>query len=202
MPKGDKNSVLNKARAIVKQKQQEFNYTVSKTGCWIWKGGVGKDGYGKLKRNGKTIRAHRFFFELHKHLILPGQVVCHTCDTPLCVNPEHLFAGTQLDNERDKDAKGRRPDSPSITHPESLPRGEDHHRYGKGMPGHVAQALLEANVGRPLSNQHKERLSPLTPEQVVAIRNDTRPQHEIAADYGVAQITISRIKRKVRWTHV
>lgn len=177
-------------------------HTIEKNGCWMFSGKPGSDGYGKLKIAGKTIRAHRAYYEAYVGQIPKGMWVLHHCDTPMCVNPEHLYVGTQLDNERDKDARGRRPPSPSITHPESLRRGEKHHRFGKSMPDSVASALLKANKGRALTPAHKEKLSPLTVEQIVAIRADMRPQHVIASEYGVGQMTISRIKRRVRWAHV
>lgn len=76
------------------------------SGCWIWTGSVGSDGYGKAKKGGKTYRAHRLSYELFCDA--PGDMlVMHKCDTPLCVNPEHLTLGTPADNMKDKVAKGR-----------------------------------------------------------------------------------------------
>ena len=87
----------------------QLNRVVKTTcGCWEWQGVLDKDGYGKAKRYGKTIRAHRLFYEEFVSNIPHGMLVLHNCDNPKCCNPEHLFIGTQLDNERDKDAKGRR----------------------------------------------------------------------------------------------
>ena len=171
-------------------------------GCWRFSGKPGSDGYGKLKIAGKTVRAHRAYYMDYVGPIPDELWVLHRCDNPMCVNPEHLYVGTQLDNERDKDIRGRRPASPSLTHPEKLPRGENHHRFGKGMPPNAADALREANKGRALSPDHKAKLSPLDPEKVKAIRGDARTQRAIAKDYGVAQMTVSRIKRGIRWTHV
>jgi hypothetical protein len=76
-------------------------------GCWVWAGGVGRDGYGKLKVNGKTVRAHRVAYELANGDIPEGMLVCHSCDTPLCVRPDHLFVGRPSDNSRDMVEKGR-----------------------------------------------------------------------------------------------
>jgi hypothetical protein len=76
------------------------------TGCWLWTGTLGLDGYGKIKRAGKTYRAHRLSYELFCDA--PGEMlVMHKCDTPLCVNPDHLSLGTPADNMEDKVAKGR-----------------------------------------------------------------------------------------------
>lgn len=59
-------------------------------------------------RNRKVYRAHRFSWEMANNKKIPaGMLVCHTCDTPLCVRPDHLFLGTNLDNIRDRTLKGR-----------------------------------------------------------------------------------------------
>ena len=89
---------------------QLTNFVVElKTGCWLWQGAVDKDGYGKCKRNGKSVRAIRLFFEHYVHDLTAKQYACHKCDRPVCVNPDHLFAGTHRENESDKDQKRRRP---------------------------------------------------------------------------------------------
>jgi HNH endonuclease len=98
------------------------------TDCWNWNGSIGMDGYGKAKRRGKTIRAHRLVYSFYKGEIPHNYFVCHSCDNPLCVNPKHLWVGTHKENELDKTTKGRRSASPTISHPHTLPKGEDHHK--------------------------------------------------------------------------
>lgn len=75
--------------------------------CWIWIGGKTRDGYGQIKFNGSTRRAHRVIWELTFGAIPPNTHVLHKCDNPSCVNINHLFLGTDRDNTIDKVSKGR-----------------------------------------------------------------------------------------------
>jgi hypothetical protein len=77
-------------------------------GCWRWLGGVDKDGYGIAKFIGnRRVRVHRAAYQIFNGKIPHGMMVCHSCDTPGCVNPEHLFVGTALDNKTDSVSKRR-----------------------------------------------------------------------------------------------
>lgn len=80
---------------------------VTETGCWIWIGAVTAKGYGFFNKNKKRIKAHRHSFELFHQKEIGSMCVLHKCDVPSCVNPEHLFLGTQKDNMLDKKLKGR-----------------------------------------------------------------------------------------------
>lgn len=86
----------------------EFELRIDKTGpCWLWIGGRFDSGYGKVLRGAKKLRAHRVSYELYVAPIPEGMHVLHKCDNPPCVNPNHLFLGTHIDNMRDMERKGR-----------------------------------------------------------------------------------------------
>jgi len=75
--------------------------------CWLWQGAKNSDGYGNLTYRGKPYRAHRLAWILTNGPVPEGMEVCHTCDNPLCANPNHLFVGTHLENMHDSLNKGR-----------------------------------------------------------------------------------------------
>jgi hypothetical protein len=81
--------------------------------CWVWQRSKLKKGYGKITigskkfGNRKNALAHRISYEIFVGPIPKGLQVCHDCDNPSCINPDHLFLGTNQDNVDDKQKKGR-----------------------------------------------------------------------------------------------
>lgn len=150
-------------------------------GCWLWTGATSDSGYGHLSVNGQQIYAHRFSYELHFGPLAPGFFGCHRCDVfwpdltyRRCVRPNHLFAGTHLDNMRDAKAKGRTSHKPL---PEaSQPRGEAH-----GM------AKLTEEAVREVRRRHAEG--------GISFGG-------LAREFGVSPDAIAFVIRRKTWAHI
>lgn len=86
----------------------EFNIErVTESGCWLWTGRTNPRGYGQIAVPNSRY-AHRVAYEAYKGSFDKNLFVCHKCDTPSCINPDHLFLGTHSDNMKDAIRKGRR----------------------------------------------------------------------------------------------
>lgn len=93
--------------------------------CWVWVASTTRRGYGTIRIGGRQLAAHRLSWELHNGPISDGLFVCHRCDNPMCVRPDHLWLGSHTENMQDMVAKGRRVDGPSLN-PEQRARGASH----------------------------------------------------------------------------
>lgn len=149
--------------------------------CWLWTGASAKRAhatYGHIWYGGKVDRAHRVSWKLHFGPISEGMQVLHRCDTPLCVRPDHLFLGSQLDNIHDMERKGRRR---SVS-------GDAHHARRPG-----------ARVGE---RNGRARITAADVPVIRQLRADGLMFREIAARYGVAVPTIMHIVSRKNWSHI
>jgi hypothetical protein len=114
VPSGRKfcNAECYRQKRLTQPIEQRFWSKVDRSGeCWLWTGGAWNSGYGQFRLSGqkgqqKTIGAHQYSYQLAHGRMPDGLEVMHSCDTPLCVRPDHLRAGTHLQNVRDAAAKG------------------------------------------------------------------------------------------------
>ena len=106
-----KRGTTDKA-AVIKpwttERLEEKTEKVTESGCWLWLGSPGRHGYGEIRINNKIELAHRLSWKLFNGDIPRGMQACHRCDVRSCVNPSHLFLGTNMDNILDSMKKGRR----------------------------------------------------------------------------------------------
>lgn len=116
--------------------------TVSESGCHEWNAARFKTGYGAItvgsKRNGtkRTEYAHRMAWTIAKGPIPNGMFVCHKCDNPRCVNPDHLFLGTSQDNMQDMSSKGRWGNQYSENPPTHCKRGHEFNEINTRIGSH------------------------------------------------------------------
>lgn len=92
---------------------------VTESGCWLWTTSLDSYGYGNFYsyKYKKNIRASRYSLELYKNEVAGNLFALHKCDIPACVNPDHLYIGTQVDNMQDRIKRNR----------VQMPFGENHH---------------------------------------------------------------------------
>lgn len=151
------------------------------TGCLLWCAGASKYGFFQVKlADGAWVKelAHRVSWTLTYGAIPVGAQVLHRCDTPLCVNPAHLFLGTAQDNVADMVAKGRQARGAShgsATQPEATPRGEAH---------------------------YNARITALQVRAIRCLYEDGFTQSEIAEAFGMTQANVSAIVLRKTWTLV
>lgn len=101
---------LSKGRNLIfcSDKCRLWYYVKQENECWIWQGALNYRGYGKFSmKSDKNISAHRASYLIFNGPIIQGLFVCHTCDNPKCVNPDHLWLGSAMDNYKDSIKKGR-----------------------------------------------------------------------------------------------
>ena len=144
---------------------------VPNSGCWIWLGSINDFGYGKLTLNSKSVRAHRLSWEQHRGPIPDGLWVLHKCDVPCCVNPDHLFLGTRVDNVRDMFQKGR------------------------GGREKMVATRRARGIGRGEGNPNAK----LTEAQAREIYLSREMGTVLARRFGISQAIVSEIRHRKRW---
>lgn len=102
------------APITIPKRLEKYAKRDTSTGCLIWHGAKDYNGYGRGTMGGKTISIHREVYKHYKGEIPDGLLVLHHCDTPSCVEHEHLFVGTAQDNCDDKMRKGRHSNGKSV----------------------------------------------------------------------------------------
>lgn len=194
--------------------------TVRNGECIEFTGARDSKGYGRVGHKNKVYLTHRVSYQIANGDIAPGMLVCHRCDNPPCINPEHLFAGTLRDNTDDMLEKGRAQKGRGETHsqvkltPEQVkairldPRIHreiaEEHGVAVSYVGNIKSLLAWADVASPVVRMgyaRGERVasSVLTWEKVRRIRADSRSYTDIGKDYGVSRVTVSNIINGRTW---
>lgn len=116
--------------------------------CWLWTGSILPNGYGKISIKHRDVLAHRYSYELLKGKIPDGHLCLHKCDVRNCVNPEHLFTGTHLDNMEDRNRKKRQAKGHQMgAHSAKLSDEQVKEIRSQYSPGNTSQRQLAEEYG-------------------------------------------------------
>ena len=163
--------------------------------CWNWLARKDGYGYGVIRFNSKSQKAHRVSYIIHNGEIPIGKLVCHKCDNPPCCNPEHLFLGTKKDNALDMESKNRG----------YHPTGDGH--WSRFKPERVARSNNSGAFTKPegIRKGMKNGRAKLTDIDILEIRNLRArglSYKELAKLYLVGKTTISHIIKGHTWKHI
>lgn len=148
-----KRSILLTMNPCIRFLRQAETHGLDPERCWEWQGSVNSNGYGRFVRKNRHLLAHRVAYEMFCGPIPEGHNVCHRCDNRLCVNPDHLWTGTQSENLKDAVAKGRMyvPNLPPEMNGNGKLRPEQVRRIRKDARRGIRKRVLADQYGVSLS---------------------------------------------------
>lgn len=205
------------ARVPLADRFERLHIPEPNSGCWIWTGSLSRQGYGQIRMAktgpGQLRCASHIALELAGRPLPAGLFACHKCDNPPCVNPDHLFPGTQVDNIQDAKRKGRH-SPPPIAKPGC---GKQTHCFmGHPLEGsnlltppsgrkcreclrRRKREMRERFSAQGLTSRGTPKLKRLTAQIAAEIRQSSEPNKKSAAEHGVSGSLIGQIKRNVVW---
>lgn len=177
--------------------------------CWIWKGHINTStGYGKAYFSGKYYGVHRYMWQLVYGNIPEGMFVCHTCDTPACCNPSHLYLGTAATNARDRDERGRH--QVNVLSNEQVAAIRTFYKSTSDLPWLARTFKVHPTtvyrIAKSKAHAGKNKNSKLSTEQVLKIRelhsSGGHTCESLAAIYPVKTQAIRNIIDRKSWKRV
>ena len=155
------------AKTVLSLEERFWAKVEKSDGCWLWVGGKTSAGYGAMAAGPEGVKlAHVVSWELHNGPVPDGTEVCHDCDTPPCVRPDHLFLGTHIDNMRDMVSKDRSSGKLTIAQVNAIreryiPRDSSHGCTAMAREFGVTVAAISAvTTGRTFKHIPTEAQSP------------------------------------------
>ena len=201
-----------------------FNSRIQKdeaSGCWLWTGASHRRGYGAIKHANQQWKAHRLSWLLAKGENPGNLLVCHKCDNPRCVNPDHLFLGTNKDNMKDCVSKrrncfGSKHPSAKLTEADVIaiyedPRSQPAISASYGIPQAAVSRIKLAKSWTHVTRTPKVSMArigdrnhccKISDSDVLVIRESREPLKVLASRYGVSESAISTIRRGLKRIHV
>ena len=208
---------LGYSHQALQTKLERHSIPEPNSGCLLWLGSSRGGRYGQMRWSPiEYDGAHRIAWRLRHGPIPDGMFVCHKCDVPLCVNADHLFLGTVLDNKADEIRKGRQGRgnrrltaeqvSRILRDPRSLEAIGEEHGVATTTISAVKNgwtwAHIDAEIPRTPRTGEAHPAAKLTAADIPLIRSSPEPGRALARQYGVSQTLIQRIRHRKVWGHI